>query len=63
MSIEVYINGKEIFRVKSSWSASSGVNVERQFHDLSRIAHHALDKAFKNLSTVDMLVETKGGDK
>lgn len=63
MSIEVYINGKEILRVKSTWSASSGVNVERQFHDLARISHHALDKAFKNLSMVDLIVETKGGDK
>ena len=56
MSIEVYINGKEIVRAKATWSSVSGVDLAKQFHDLARIVHHAIDKAFKCMTTDEQTV-------
>ena len=69
MSIGVYINGKEIVLAKATWSAVSGVDMAKQFHDLARIVHHAIDKAFKYMTTDKQTVgegadgTKKGGEK
>lgn len=57
MTLQISINGKEVVCVKGVWNAASGVNVANQFHDLARLAHHAIDKAFKDLSTVQLSVK------
>ena len=63
MSIDVVINGKPIVSLKASWNSTGSANVAQQFHDLTRIAHHAIDKAFKDLTTVSLTVKQKGGAK
>ena len=63
MSLDVVINGKPIVSLKAAWNSSGSANIARQFHDLARIAHHAIDKAFKDLSTVELTVKQEGGAK
>ena len=63
MTIEVKVNGKEIVSLSASWGSSGTANIAKQFHDLARIAHHAIDKAFKDLSTVKLTVKQEGGAK
>ena len=57
MSLDVVINGKPIVSLKATWNSSGSANIAQQFHDLARIAHHAIDKAFKDLSTVELSVK------
>ena len=63
MTLEVFINGKEIVKLAASWNSSGSANIANQFHDLARIAHHAIDKSFKDLSTVKLTVKQEGGAK
>ena len=63
MSIDVVINEKPIVSLKATWNSSGSANIAQQFHDLTRIAHHAIDKAFKDLTTVRMTVKQEGGAK
>ena len=54
MSIEVSINGKQIVNVKATWNSNSKTG--ESFHDLARLAHHALDKGIQQLQTVKVIV-------
>lgn len=63
MSITVSLNGKEIVCVYAKFTITHTSNSAKQFHDLARIAHHAIDKAFKDLSTVKLTVKQEGGAK
>ena len=63
MTLEVNINCREIVRLTATWSSSGSANIAQQFHDLARIAHHAIDKAFKDLSTASLTVKQEGGAK
>lgn len=63
MIIDVSINDKKIVSVTAGWSSTGTSNTAAQFHDLARIAHHAIDKAFKDLTTVKLTVKQEGGAK
>lgn len=57
MSITVSLNGKEIVCVHAKFTITRTSNSASQFHDLARITHHAIDKAFKDLTTVKLEVK------
>ena len=63
MTLDVFINGKAIVKLGATWNSSGTANISNQFHDLARIAHHAIDKAFKDLSTDKLTVKQEGGAK
>lgn len=57
MTITVSINGREVVNVHGNFTLTNSTNTASQFHDIARITHHAIDKAFKDLTTVKLEVK------
>ena len=55
MKIEITINNKKVVEIEATWSNNSKTG--ESFHDLARIAHHALDKAMQELQTAKAVVK------
>ena len=55
MKIEITINKTNVASVEATWNGMS--DTYKAFHDLSRLAHHALDKAVREMQTAKVVVK------
>ena len=55
MKIEITINKTNVASVEATWNGMS--DTYKAFHDLARLAHHALDKAVRELQTAKVVVK------
>ena len=55
MKIEITINNTKTASVEATWNSMN--DTYKAFSDLSRLAHHALDKAVRELQTAKVVVK------
>lgn len=55
MKIEIIINNNKVSSVEATWNGMS--DTYKAFHDLARLAHHALDKAVREMQTAKVVVK------
>ena len=54
MKIEITINKTNVASVEATWNSMN--DTYKAFHELARLARHALDKAVRELQTAKMVV-------